>query len=408
MLRRLHIQNFMSLRDVTVDLSPLTIFIGPNASGKSAIFKALVTLSKLVGPFPVRGPQGEFTLGPAVTLDHLVWQGNSGLPILFRVWWTEDPDEEPGYTLELRKEARGWSVTREKMRLGNKWFDSAEQIFEHQTERLGTKTWKAPYRATLSHLVYPYRNDQAAAPDIAPILGFAEHFGEAWRYRPSANDIASFFKPDPDRKGQPYVGENGRGLSLELQRLQGKSRKLFETIEQELGGVFPHIKLINVQTEPFGVGLAFTTDRSEDLVPASQESDGVLLTTFLLWRLYTAHPNMRLCIEEPENGVHPYLLGERYRLLKRFSFGEAQRPPLQVLVATHSPDFLTTIDQRTEALEMIRVVEFDHNQGTIVHHLSNYGQIDALLEVFNNNLGELWWSGAIGAVPTAPETRKTR
>lgn len=133
MIRRFHVENFMSLKDATIDLSPLTIFIGPNASGKSAVFKALVALSKLFGPFPVRGPQGEFNLEPAVTFDHLVWQGNSGLPIRFRVWWSDDPDEEPGYTLEITKEARGWSVTRERMRLGDKWFDSAEDTFEHQT-----------------------------------------------------------------------------------------------------------------------------------------------------------------------------------------------------------------------------------------------------------------------------------
>lgn len=391
----------MSLKDVTIDLSPLTIFIGPNASGKSAIFKALVTVSKLLGTSPVSGPFGEFNLEPAVTLDHLVWQGNSGLPIIFQLWWPDDSEDEPGYTLKIEKQARGWSVTQEKLKLAGKWFDSAEDTFEHDTEKIGKRTWKAPYRATLCHLVAPFIHDKSAAPAITPLLEFKQSFGEAWRYRISANDIASFVKiKEPRGSEQVYMRENGRGLSLELQRLQGLNRPLFSLIEQELNLIFPHIRFINFQSERFGVGLAFTTDRSEDLVPGSEESDGVLLTTFLLWRLFTAPKNLKVCLEEPENGLHPYLLSKRIALLKKFAY---EKIPLQLLVATHSPDFLSALEDRRDMLEMIRVVEFSHSEGTKVYKLGDMEQIDKLLSVFNDDIGELWWSGAIGAVPTGQQ-----
>lgn len=397
MIRRIRVQNFLSLKDVTVDLSPLTVFIGPNASGKSAIFKALKTLSMLLGPAPLQGPQGAFRFDGG-TFDNVVWQGNSGLPIVFTIWWPGDPDEEPGYILKIGKESRGWSVIREKFKLGNEWFDSANTAFEHETERLGKKSWKAPYRATLCHLVRPFVNDKAASSIITPVLELKERFGDIWRYHISAGDVARFAKP---LKSDLYVRENGSGLSVALQRLQGANRILFSAIEQELSRIFPHIKFINFQSEPSGVGLAFTTDRSEDLVPGSQESDGVLTTTFLLWRLFTAPENLRICLEEPENGLHPYLLGERMALLKRFTASGATGARLQLLVATHSPDFISTIQERTEILEMVRVVEFDRDEGTKVYKLSSIKQIDTLLDVFKNDIGDLWWSGAIGAVPTS-------
>lgn len=47
MLRKIRIENFMSLRDATVDLEPLTVLIGVNAAGKSAVFKALAVV---IGP----------------------------------------------------------------------------------------------------------------------------------------------------------------------------------------------------------------------------------------------------------------------------------------------------------------------------------------------------------------------
>jgi len=283
------------------------------------------------------------------------------------------------------------------MQLGDRWFDSSEQAFEHDTERLGPKRWKAPYRATLCHLVRPFASDQAASAAIAPLLALQKRFGETRRYRVSAAAITAFASPPKD-SDDVFVNETGWGLPLVLQRLQGETRPIFERIERHLCSIFPHIRLINIQSERFGTGLAFTTNRSEDLVPASQESDGVLLTTFVLWRLYTGTRNLKVCLEEPENGLHPYLLAERYRLLR--GFAHSSEGP-QLLTATHSPDFISAIENPNEIVESIRVLEFDSAHGTRVHALQESAELETLLRVFQNNLGELWWSGAIGAVPAS-------
>ena len=402
MLKRLRVQNFMSLKDTTIDLSPLTVFIGPNAAGKSAAFKALVTLSKLLRQFPMQGPKGEFNLEPAVTFDRMVWQGNSGLTITFEVWFSGDADDDPGYTLELAKKARGWMVQREKFHLETAWHDSSETALEFPTERRGTLRFETPYRATLCNLVYPYRNDRESFPYISKFLAFSEKFGQVWRYRPSALDIADFWKYNQGEQGRehiPYVGENGIGLAPVLQGLQGQDRELFGKIEDDLRSSFPHIRFINFQNDRQGVRLAFTTERSQELVPAPQESDGVLLTTFLLWRLHTAKSSLMVCLEEPENGTHPYLLGERFNLLKRFASGENSPSDIQLLVSTHSPDLLTTLENSTDILDSIRIVEFDNEKGTVIHRLRDIDEAATLLQIFDNNLGELWWSGGIGAVP---------
>src|SRR4051812_31560514 len=41
MITRAHIRNFRCLADVNIEFEPLTILVGPNASGKSAIIAAL-------------------------------------------------------------------------------------------------------------------------------------------------------------------------------------------------------------------------------------------------------------------------------------------------------------------------------------------------------------------------------
>lgn len=45
MLSHIHIRNFQSLHDVSLDLKPLTVIVGPSSSGKSAVTRAIGTLT---------------------------------------------------------------------------------------------------------------------------------------------------------------------------------------------------------------------------------------------------------------------------------------------------------------------------------------------------------------------------
>ncbi|EKV02890.1 hypothetical protein Lepto7375DRAFT_5158 [Leptolyngbya sp. PCC 7375] len=51
-LESVHIQNFRCLRDVTLELGSFTVFVGPNASGKSAIAEALTMTSSIHESIP--------------------------------------------------------------------------------------------------------------------------------------------------------------------------------------------------------------------------------------------------------------------------------------------------------------------------------------------------------------------
>ncbi len=388
MLRKVEFENFMSLRQCEVNLEPLTVFVGANGSGKSAIFKGLVVLSKLLNGFPVRGGRGDFSLESGVTFDDIVWNGNSGLPIRFRVWFDGDSGD-PSYTLELSKRAQGWGISSERMRVGDseRWIIvDQDNPFEFKTEQGNVVSLKPPLRATVRFLVHPYVNDSVARPIIEPIIQFGERFGQAWRYRPSASDIASFSLHSKPR----YVRENGAGVALELQRLQGSEREVFEKIEKAVCAVFPHIKAIGFRADWQGVGLNYRTDRSQDLLPAAQESDGVLLATFLFWRLHTGGPNLTVCLEEPENGLHPFLLAERFRLLRACAYGDIG-PSVQLLVATHSPEFLRAVKAHPTALwQELRIVRFEAGNGTLVSKLGHFRDATKLWEEYRDEMHARW------------------
>jgi predicted ATPase len=309
----------------------------------------------------------------------------------FRLWFAGD-GVDPDYTLELKKGAEGWSVVRERIRTGDRWIEVDDShSFEHPTELWGVKTYKPPLRATLRYLVYAFRNDSAARNAIEPLLQFNERFGEAWRYRPSAIDIANFVKHPTDPESLFYVRENGFGVAIELQALQGSDRKTFEAIENAVCQIFPHIKSIGFKTDWQGVRLTFNTDRSEDPIPAPQESDGVLLATFLFWRLFTGGRELKICLEEPENGLHPLLLADRFKILKKVATGAAGQPPCQILLATHSPEFLRAVKAHpTELWHELRLVQFSPTAGTSVTELSNYRQATKLIDKYLDEIHERW------------------
>jgi predicted ATPase len=382
---KFEIENFMSLKNVSVKLDPLTIFIGENSSGKSAIFKALVFLINLT---PLRGTRGEFYQDRGITLDDLVWSGDAGLPIKFRVWLRPELDQEPDYTLELRKRAEGWGVTYERIRTEEGWIVVDEDHpFEQPSERR-TYTHSVPLRATLRYLVNPAINDTVARPVIEPILQFAAKFGNAWRYRPSAIDIASFVQRPTEKDRVIYVRENGWGVAALLQDLNNNpaDREKFLEIEKKLCKLFPHIKDIGFENDYLGVRLRYRTNRAYDPVRAPQESDGVLLATFLLWRLHTAGTDMAVCLEEPENGLYPVLLAGRFEMLKKIaSTGH------QILASTHSPEFLRVLRKHPVALyKDVRLVQFDEGAGTSVRDLRDFRDAARLLEQYQDEMHNRW------------------
>ncbi len=276
------------------------------------------------------------------------------------------------------KQGGGGGVSYEKYRAGDGWIERDETTpFEFTTEYRGPILANAA--STLRYQVQRYQNDSAAWPSIAPILSVAEKVGFTWRYRPSANDIARFVQPQGVKERRAsVVAANGFGLARVLQELQGEDRATFTKIEDGLNRLFPHIRTIGFKSDYQGVRITYMTDRSEDPLPAPQEADGVLLSTFLLWRLHTAGASLRVCLEEPENGIHPSLIRNRLQLLRDFAEPpDGSRPPLQVLVATQSKELAHSL--RESNFSSMRLVAFDPVSGTSVRKPATWAEASEMV-----------------------------
>jgi predicted ATP-dependent endonuclease of OLD family len=91
-----------------------------------------------------------------------------------------------------------------------------------------------------------------------------------------------------------------------------------------------------------------------------QLSDGTKRLFYIISQ--TINNQSLVIIEEPEVGVHPD------QLFLLMNFLSAQSKSKQIIVTTHSPDVLNTLEKNE--LHKIIVTRFDSERGTLMHHLS--------------------------------------
>jgi len=126
---------------------------------------------------------------------------------------------------------------------------------------------------------------------------------------------------------------------------------------------------------------------------ADEVSDGSLLVLAFLAIEFQPQPIDLLAIEEPERGLHPFLMGEIVDVFRQLASGAR---PIQIVMATHSAELLEHLRP-----EEVRFLSRDPADGsTRVHEID--GSRPKWREAFreyNESLGSAWLSGTLGGVP---------
>lgn len=139
-------------------------------------------------------------------------------------------------------------------------------------------------------------------------------------------------------------------------------------------------------------------DRWKDdlwLIP-SQVSDGTLIFLAFLTLQHQSPQVDVIAIEEPERGLHPYLVGELIGFLRNMSQGKIGGRAVQIVMATHSPLVLNHL-----LPEEVRFMRRDATTGDVVVDTPPVGdaQFQHAFEVYEKELGGMWLSGGMSGVP---------
>jgi len=124
-------------------------------------------------------------------------------------------------------------------------------------------------------------------------------------------------------------------------------------------------------------------------------SDGSLLVlAFLLLQHQSPQPDV-VAIEEPERGLHPYLLEQLVQLLRSVSQGAFGGKPVQLLLATHSPQLVEFAQP-----EEVRFVDRDPKTGDVTVRTppTEEAEWTEAFSEYKHSLGAAWLSGALGGV----------
>lgn len=346
MIQTLAVENYRSLRQLVLPLSPLTVVTGANGAGKSSLYKALRLLADAARNGAVAalareggltstlwaGPEGKVRKGRPV-------QGTVRTkPVALRLGFGGD---EYGYALDLGMPRPGETMfnrdpefKREALWTGPVLRPStlvADRAGNVVRARDATGAWGSPGKIGLADSML----SEMAEPEI---LLLRERM-RSWRFYDQ-------FRTDRDAPARqsrigtrtPVLGHDGADLPAALRTImeQGAGSELDDAVADAFPG-----SRVDVVDHDGRFGLRFHQHGLLRPLDAAELSDGTL--RYLLWvaALLTQRPPELLVLNEPETSLHPDLLPSLAKLIS----GAAARG--QVVVVTHSARLVEAMPKAT-------------------------------------------------------------
>lgn len=203
-----------------------------------------------------------------------------------------------------------------------------------------------------------------------------------------------------DTNPNPELGSDGSNLAAVLDALRDSHPEKFEELNKEFHRCLPEFDRILFRTPERGKKAFMVRSTVGQYVFSAHDlSQGVLFTLAFLTLAYLPKPPSIVCFEEPDRGIHPRLLVDirdaMYRLAFPENYGET-REPVQVIATTHSPYLLDLYKEHPEQI----VIAHKNKHGTQFERLSDKPHLSEILE--GAPLGEVWYSGVLGGVPSTP------
>ena len=395
MLKRIKIQGYKSLANLELDLKPLSVLVGPNASGKSNFLDALQLLSRIATSrslkeafdSPYRGyPLESFTFGK---------EGIKNLLERESVSFSIEADVKLSQTVidsvnrQIRDMKRGTASSSQDARppVSKRPPPVSEANLRYRIEiemlpKLGILRVADEYLAALNangelsarrkpfleqiggrlHLrmegqARPTHYERYLDYSILSMSHYPPHHPHLVAMRQELANWFTFYLEPRERMRLPnpvkevqHIGLMGEDLAAFLNTLRGLNGQQFESIEKAIHNMIPSITGIDVSINKLGE-VELDLREGEKLVSARILSEGTLRMLGLFALVSAKEPPALIGFEEPENGIHP----RRIRRIARFLETRMILEDVQFIATTHSsllPDLVPT-----ESLYVCRKVD---------------------------------------------------
>ena len=360
-LKSIKISGFRSIKEMSLELRPLNIFIGANGAGKSNLIAFFKFVNELMGGRLQQhiGATGRATgnlyFGPNITPQleaKMVFEVENGTNTYYMRLF-----HAAGDSLIFAEETLSYQIT------GSPTPKVVSLGAGHRETRIGNAAEEGePAANILRHLLLNHCR--------------VFHFHDT--------------SPTSRVRQYCYLGDNrwlmpdAANLAAVLYELKSNREKVYRRIVATIRQVAPFFEDFDLEpTDSRDIILNWRHRKSDLIFGPHQLSDGTLRAICLIALLLQPKENLPylIVVDEPELGLHPYALDVIASLF------QAASNQTQVLVSTQSSAFLN-------AFEPEDIVVVERNDEATEFIRPDAKKLDAWLEDYS--LGEIWEKNIIG------------
>ncbi|MBA3593863.1 MAG: AAA family ATPase [Polaromonas sp.] len=393
-IESIRLKNFKVFRDVHIsDMPSFLVVVGANGAGKSTLFDVFGFLHDCLkgNVRQALDSRGRFkeVLSRDSADDTILIEIQYRMPIA-------GVDRLVTYSLEIGEKGNAPYVKREVLRYKRGRYGSPYRFLDFTNGQGFAITNEEEFNKPDEELE---REFQTVDSDTLAIkgLGQFERFKAANAFRQLMESWhVSDFHIDAARGRKEasgdseHLSETGDNLPLVARYIFEQHPQDFQNILNTMARRVPGVRGIEPKLMDDGyLTLRFQDGSFKTPFLDRYVSDGTIKMFAYLVLLHDPKPHPLLCVEEPENQLYPKLMAELAEEFRLY----AQRGG-QVLVSTHSPDFLNAVDLD----EVCWLVKQDG--GTKILRARDDAQIAAYM-ADGDKMGYLWKQGFFaGADPT--------
>jgi energy-coupling factor transporter ATP-binding protein EcfA2 len=400
-IRRVHIQGFKSLADVSLDLGRLNVIIGSNGSGKTNLLEAI----------------GLIGCAASGRVDDEAFKARGvrpGTPALYKTALKAAKRIRRTITLEAESEGALYRVSLDNpLQDRGEWKLTSETLLEGEHE-FGTRSPRGGKIRGADGRPQAVKPEQTRG--IAPLVRSIHGAGKLTRLLDELDGFAIYTPftpmlrgtmPDPAQKHP--LGLQGGGLA-DAVGSANPVRKASLRISKESAGLIdwaagiwwrsvgkrPPTLSSSVPQGEFVLGLK---DRymvpSRSLISAYDASEGALYVLFLMTLALHRDTPRVAAVDNVDQALNPRLARGLIARIQDILLDEPERP--QLFLTTHNPLVLDALKLKDDRVRLF-VVDRSRVGATTVRRIEHS---DALVKAKKQGktLSQLWLSGMLGGMP---------
>lgn len=363
MIENVIIQNYKSIRDLSLPLRELNVFIGANGSGKSN-FISFFELTKAL----YERHLGAYTLKRG-GIDNLLYHSRRHSPHIYGLL---DFDNTNAFHFKISP-----------VLTGSKGFVEETGDYFNATYAQGKRygQW--------SHAIWDTGVEESAILTSEHYrLRYVKNYLQSFTvYHFHDTSLNSKMRAPSDIGDNVYLRDDASNLAAYLYMLEktdGKAFKLIEGVVRSVAPYFDRFDLKPDRNNPSLISLEWKEKGVDTYLNGLSFSDGTLRFIALAALLLQTNLPKVIIIDEPELGLHPVAIETFAAMVKRASSLNSQ-----IIISTQSSNLVNCFTPED-------IVAVDRADGQTVFRRLNVEDLRAWMENYDYTISDLWEKNIIG------------